>query len=406
MTRSATAPSSNNVLPPPIERYTLLGWVYRNLFNTWYNALLTFLAVGIIYAVGKPAVIWSIEQARWEIIVVNIRLLMVGQYPIGQIWRIWLCLHLLAAVSGLSWGVWIRGYRMWGALLLASILGLALSPSLNGSSARGHLIALAAIALTGFWLGRLGGKRLQRTVINLWILYFPLMILIVRGLTSAEGLVPVVPSNLWGGLLLTFLLTVVGILFSFPLGVLLALGRRSPLPIIRWSSIAYIELIRGVPLVTILFMAQIMLPLFLPAGMTVDRILRAMVGIILFTAAYQAENIRGGLQAISYGQYEAAHALGLNGVQSTMLIILPQALRNVIPVLVGQFIALYKDTSLVAIVGLLDLLGIAKSIVSQPQFIGLQREAYLFVTAIYWLLSYFMAYLSQRLEVALGVGER
>jgi general L-amino acid transport system permease protein len=198
----------------------------------------------------------------------------------------------------------------------------------------------------------------------------------------------------------------VGILFSLPLGILLALGRRSQLPIIRWVSIAYIELIRGVPLVTILFMAQIMLPLFLPSGVTVDRVLRAMIGIIMFTAAYQAENVRGGLQAIPFGQYEAAQALGLSGIQTTVLIILPQALRNVIPVLVGQFIALYKDTSLVAIVGLLDLLGIAKSVVSQPQFIGLQREAYLFVTLIYWAFSYLMAYLSQRLEVALGVGER
>lgn len=374
MTRRAIA-STENVLPPPIERYTLLGWVYKNLFNTWYNALLTFLAVGIIYAIGKPAITWSLEQARWDVVLVNMRLLMVGQYPVGQIWRIWLCLHLLAAVGGLSWGVWIRGYRLWGILFLAAVLGLAWSSSMDGSAARGHLIALDVIALAGFGLGRLGGKRLQRTVINLWIVYFPLVILIVRGMTSAEGAVPVVPSNLWGGLLLTFLLTVVGILFSFPLGVLLALGRRSPLPIIRWVSIGYIELIRGVPLVTILFMAQIMLPLFLPADMTVDRVLRAMVGIILFTAAYQAENIRGGLQAIPHGQYEAAHAMGLSGVQTTMLIILPQALRNVIPVLVGQFIALYKDTSLVAIVGLLDLLGIAKSIVSQPQFIGLQREA-------------------------------
>jgi general L-amino acid transport system permease protein len=190
------------------------------------------------------------------------------------------------------------------------------------------------------------------------------------------------------------------------MGILLALGRRSKLPIIRWTSIGYIELVRGVPLVTILFMAQIMLPLFLPTGMQIDRVVRAMVGIILFTAAYQAENIRGGLQAIPPGQFDAAKAVGLSGAQTMVLIILPQALRNVIPVLVGQFIALYKDTSLVAIVGLLDLLGIAKSIVSQPQFIGLQREAYLFVTLIYWFLSYFMAHLSQRLEVALGVGER
>ena len=405
MTRPAIA-SSNNVLPPPIERYTLLGWVYKNLFNTWYNALLTFLAAGLIYAISKPTITWAIEQARWEVVLVNMRLLMVGQYAVDQVWRIWLCLHLLVAIAGLSWGVWIKRYKILGVLFLAIPMGLAFLPSMSASPARGHLIALSVVALVGYGLGRVGGKRLQRTVINLWILYSPLLILIVRGLTPSEGWFPVVPTNLWGGLLLTFLLTVVGILFSFPLGILLALGRRSRLPIIRWVSIGYIELVRGMPLVTILFMAQIMLPLFLPAGMTVDRILRAMVVIILFTAAYQAENIRGGLQAIPHGQYEAAHALGLSGVQTTLFIILPQALRNVIPVLVGQFIALYKDTSLVAIVGLLDLLGIAKSIVSQPQYIGTQREAYLFVTLIYWLFSYLMAYLSQRLEVALGVGER
>jgi len=201
-------------------------------------------------------------------------------------------------------------------------------------------------------------------------------------------------------------LTVVGIVVSFPLGMLLAIGRRSRLPAIRWVSIAYIELIRGVPLVTILYMAHVMLPLFLPSGENIDKVVRAMVGIILFTAAYQAENIRGGLQAIPNGQFEAAHALGLNGFQTMLRIILPQALRNIIPVLVGQFISLYKDTSLVVIIGLLDLLGIAKSIVAQPKFIGDQREAYLFVTLIYWAFSYLMAHISQRLEVALGVGER
>lgn len=401
-----SASRSSQVLPPPIERYTVLGWIYRNLFNNWFNGLLTFAAAGLIYSVARPVLTWAVTTARWEVVIVNMRLLMVGQYPADQIWRIWLCVHLLATLVGLSWGIWIHGYRLWGGLFLLAPVALALLPRMSLSAARGHLFALTAIGLTTCVLGRLGGKRLQRTVFFLLLVYFPLVLLIVRGVSPGEGWFRVVPSNLWGGLLLTFLLTVVGILFSFPLGVLLALGRRSPLPIIRWVSIGYIELIRGVPLVTILFMAQIMLPLFLPAGMTVDRVLRAMVGIILFTAAYQAENIRGGLAAIPAGQYEAAHALGLSGLQTTTFIILPQALRNVIPVLVGQFIALYKDTSLVAIVGLLDLLGIAKSIVSQPQFIGLQREAYLFVTLIYWCFSYVMAYLSQRLEVALGVGER
>jgi general L-amino acid transport system permease protein len=401
----ALTSSPTVILPPPTERYTLLGWIYKNLFNPWYNSLLTLLAVAVIYAISKPVLVWTFNQARWDVVTVNMRLLMVGQYPLDQIWRVWLCLHLLAAIGGLSWGIWIRRYRTAGILILASLLGLGFHPGLSTSS-HGHLIALMVIAIIGFTLGRLGGKRIQRSVINLWLIYFPVVILIVRGLTPGSGWFQVVPTNLWGGLLLTFLLTVVGILFSFPLGILLALGRRSKLPIIRWVSVGYIELIRGVPLVTILFMAQIMLPLFLPTGMTIDRVLRAMVGIILFTAAYQAENIRGGLQAIPFGQYEAAHALGLNGLHTTTFIIMPQALRNVIPVLVGQFIALYKDTSLVAIVGLLDLLGISRSIVSQPQFIGLQRETYLFVTVIYWVFSYLMAHLSQRLEAALGVGER
>jgi general L-amino acid transport system permease protein len=387
-----------------VERYTVLGWIYRNLFSSWFNALLTFAAVALVYALGKGLITWAVTEANWEVVLVNMRLLMVGQYPVTEMWRVWLCLHLLAAVGGLSWGIWVRGYRLIGLLVLASLLGIAMA--VESASARAHLIAAPAIALAAFGLGRLAGRRIQRTVITLWIAYLPLALLIVNGLRRDADPLRIVSSNLWGGLLLTLLLTAVGILVSFPMGILLALGRRSKLPIIRWTSIGYIELVRGVPLVTILFMAQIMLPLFLPTGMQIDRVVRAMVGIILFTAAYQAENIRGGLQAIPPGQFDAAKAVGLSGAQTMVLIILPQALRNVIPVLVGQFIALYKDTSLVAIVGLLDLLGIAKSIVSQPQFIGLQREAYLFVTLIYWFLSYFMAHLSQRLEVALGVGER
>jgi general L-amino acid transport system permease protein len=403
MTQIQTS-APDNVLPPPVERYTVLGWMYRNLFSSWLNALLTFAAVALVYTLGKGLITWAVTEANWDVVLVNMRLLMVGQYPVTEMWRVWLCLHLLAAVGGLSWGIWVRGYRLVGLIVLASLLGVAMA--VENSSARAHLIAAPVIAVAAFGLGRLAGRRIQRTVITLWIAYLPLALLIVNGIQRAADPLRIVSSNLWGGLLLTLLLTAVGILVSFPMGILLALGRRSKLPIIRWTSIGYIELVRGVPLVTILFMAQIMLPLFLPTGMQIDRVVRAMVGIILFTAAYQAENIRGGLQAIPPGQFDAAKAVGLSGAQTMVLIILPQALRNVIPVLVGQFIALYKDTSLVAIVGLLDLLGIAKSIVSQPQFIGLQREAYLFVTLIYWFLSYFMAHLSQRLEVALGVGER
>ena len=393
------------ILPPPTERYSLLGWLHKNLFSSWLNTLLTFVVLGMIYGLFKPIVVWLFNTSDWEVINVNLRLLMVGQYPIAQLWRVWLCLHLLAAVVGLSWGVWIHRRGFLAVVLLLIPVSFVFHPLLSGD-ARLHLLALDGVALIAFTLGRLGGTSLQRTAISAWVLYLILVILIVRGVSKDAGPYAVVPTNLWGGLLLTFLLTVVGIVFSFPLGVLLALGRRSKLPAVRWLSIIYIEVIRGVPLVTILFMAQVMLPFFLPTGTPPDRILRAMVGITLFSAAYLAENVRGGLQAIPSGQFEAAHALGLNGFQTMAFIILPQALRLVIPVLVGQFISLYKDTSLVATVGLLDLLGIARSVLAQPMFVGMQREVFLFITLIYWVISYLISYISQRLEAALGVGER
>lgn len=398
-------PSAETTLPPPTERYTLLGWVYKNLLTPWYNALLTLLALWLIYAIFTPLLRWAFTAARWEVIAVNLRLLMVGQYPKEHLWRIWLSVHMLAFVVGLSWGSLARGRRRIGLFLLILPWLLALIPGFSIAT-RTHLLILPFVAFIAYWLARLGTSQVRKHLVTFWTSFFILFILLVRGLTPPDGWFPVVPTNVWGGLVLTFLLTVLGIVLSFPLGLLLALGRRSRLPAIRLVSVAYIELVRGVPLVTILFMAQIMLPLFLPGNMNIDRVVRAIVGIVLFTAAYQAENVRGGLQAIPHGQYEAAYALGLNGFQTNLFIILPQALRHVIPVLVGQFIALYKDTSLVAIVGLLDLLGIAKSILAQPAYVGTQREVYLFISAIYWLFSYVMAYLSQRLEKTLGVGER
>lgn len=397
--------SSAQSLPPPTERYTLLGWLRRNLFSTWYNTLLTLAGLALIYAILKPFLTWLLTEADWEVIQVNLRLLMVGQYPSDETWRVWMCLYLLAAILGLSWGVWVRRRWMVGLVLLLVPFMLALYPTL-GPNIRWQLLGLDAIGLVTFTLGRWAGTRLSRLLVLLWVLYFPLVILLVRGFATPQELIPLVPTNLWGGLLLTFLLTIVGISFSFPLGVLLALGRRSSLPAIRWVSITYIEVVRGVPLVTILFMASTMVPLFFPLGNRPDPVLRAMIGITLFSAAYLAEIVRGGLQAIPKGQYEAAHALGLSGFQTMSFIILPQALRLVIPVLMGLFIALFKDTSLVAIIGLLELLGIARSVLAQPQFVGFQREVYLFIGLIYWIFCYIMSYISQRMESALGVGER
>jgi general L-amino acid transport system permease protein len=200
-------------------------------------------------------------------------------------------------------------------------------------------------------------------------------------------------------------LAAVGIFASFPLGVLLALGRRSRLPVVSWFSTLYIEVIRGMPLVTILFMSQIILPIFLP-DFRIDKILRAMIGLTFFSTAYMAENVRGGLQGVPQGQYDAARALGLSYSRVMLLIILPQALRSVIPAIVGQFISLFKDTSLVAIIGLLDLLGIARSIIANPAWLGLQAEVYIFAAGIYFIFTYSMSNISRKIELALGIGKR
>jgi general L-amino acid transport system permease protein len=213
----------------------------------------------------------------------------------------------------------------------------------------------------------------------------------------------------WGGLLLTVFLAVGGIVLSFPLGVLLALGRRSTLPGVRLVCVAYIELVRGVPLITVLFMGAFMLGFFLPPGTSTPSLeTRALVALVVFTTAYVAEIVRGGLQSVPREQVEAAMALGLSPLKTTRLIVLPQALRAVIPAMVGQFISLFKDTSLVAIIGLTELLGVAQDITKQPDFIaqGLMVETLVFASLVYWVGSYSMSRESQRLEARLGVGQR
>jgi general L-amino acid transport system permease protein len=244
----------------------------------------------------------------------------------------------------------------------------------------------------------------RRPLVIAWIASIPVMFFLIGGIGVAP--LPTVGSNVWGGLLLTVLLAAVGIVLSFPLGVLLALGRRSALPGIRLVSTAYIELIRGVPLVTILFMADIMLPFFLPGEIRIDRVTRAMGGITLFSAAYVAENVRGGLQAIPSGQVEAAQALGLRGWHTNRYIVLPQALRSVIPANVGLFISLLKDTTLVAIIGLAELLGIGQSVLAQPASLGAHLEVFAFIGVIFFVICYAMSQASYRLEAALGVGQR
>ncbi len=399
-----TSTNSTTIVRPPAPPGPV-RWLKKNLFSTWHNALLTILAIVFLYFVLKGALSWVLFTANWAPVINSPKLFAVGQYPPAQLWRVVTILFMVSFLFGLSWRVWGGTVRTF-ALTLAVAFGiLALLPISMNLKLRLGFLANPTLTFIGYQVGRTPiGK--SRWVALGWILSFVLTILLLSGIEGTNWL-PKVETGLWGGLLLTFLLALVGIVTSFPIGVLLALGRRSKLPVLKAFCILFIEIVRGVPLVTILFMASIILPLFLPEGMRIDRVLRAMIGMTLFAAAYMAENIRGGLQAIPLGQVEAAKAVGLNNIQTMGLIVLPQALRLVIPAIVGQFIALFMDTTLAVMVGLLELLAIGRAVLEiNVEWKLLNMEVYLFIAVIFWVFNYAMSYASRRLEVALGVGER
>jgi general L-amino acid transport system permease protein len=393
-----------DVVRPPVLTIGPLAWLRKNLFSTWYNVALTFLAAWLLYLFLKPAIEWATTEARWGVIEANLTLFMIGQYPRDQIGRVWLCIFIFAALMGLSWGVWKNAARGFALIGLGAGAAFILISLYFGWDVWDEWLIAISILLVFSVIGRYL-PRGAAIATAAWLLYFPLIFLLIAG-TPYVATLPPVQSNLWGGLLLTLLLTIVGNLGALPLGILLAQGRRSKLPVIRYFSIGYIELVRGVPLITILYTSAVLLPYFLPIDLRPDQVVRAMIGLIVFEAAYQAENVRGGLQAIDRGQYEAAHALGLSGAQTSVLIILPQALRAVIPALFNSFISLFKDTSLVSIIGLFEILRIARSILAQSDWLGTHREVFLFAFVIYWAFNLAFAYGSRRMEEALGVGKR
>lgn len=397
MTEQALAPPSTSIGPR--------AWLRKNLFSSLLSSALTGLIAGLLLVLAITIGEWALTVARWDVVTRNLRLFLVGQYPADQTWRIWLALLLLSCLTGISAGVF---GRTTGALAVALSALQAMLAALMLVSPVGPMVVIGFAANAALvWVGLVVGVRMRiprRLLVIAWIASIPITVLLLNGIAGTP--LPSVSSNLWGGLLLTIVLAAVGIILSFPLGVLLALGRRSSLPAIRILSTAYIELIRGVPLVTILFMADTMLPFFLPGEVRIDRITRAMGGITLFSAAYVAENVRGGLQAIPSGQIEAAQALGLSAARTTIHIVLPQALRSVIPANVGLFISLLKDTTLVAIIGLSELLGIGRAILAQPESLGAHLEVFAFTAAVFFVLCYAMSQASYRLERALGVGSR
>jgi len=393
---------TTETLAPPRTTAGPIAWLRQNLFSGVVSSLLTLVVLALVVWVVLVVGGWAVSDARWDVITANLRLFLIGQYPVDEAWRLWLNLAVISVLSGLSAAVFGQTTR---SLAIAVSALQALIGVLTLVSPLGPLVTLALAAnAVGVWVFYAIGLKLRvpsRPLVIAWIATIPLSYMLIYGV----GLPQVGPGE-WGGLLLTVLLALVGIILSFPLGVLLALGRRSSLPAARILSTGYIELIRGVPLITLLFMADLMLPLLLPGELRIDRVVRAMGGITLFSAAYVAENVRGGLQAIPTGQVEAASALGLNPIQTNLYIVLPQALRSVIPANVGLFISLLKDTTLVTIIGLFELLGIGRAILAQPESLGAHLEVYTFVAAVFFVLCYAMSQASYRLERALGVGTR
>ncbi|MDP6771103.1 MAG: amino acid ABC transporter permease, partial [Anaerolineales bacterium] len=334
----------SDMLPPPIERYTVLGWIVKNLFSSWYNGILTFVAIGIIVTIGRPAIIWAFSQARWVVIPFNMANLMVGVYPRTEIWRVWCVVYLIAGLVGLTWRIQFTGHNR-GVIVFVAFVMMGLFPidlafmGMDGETIRTTnlprgMTGVGIGGLLGMLVGQVGRERVKRISTYGWLWFYPIAIFLIRGISSGHDILPLVKTSQWGGLMLNTIVSSTALVLGLPIGIVFALGRRSKLPVFRTVSIVFIEFIRGVPLITILFTAQVMIPLFLPEELRIDNLIRAMIGVTLFAAAYIAEIVRGGLQAIPRGQYEASDALAMTKADGLRHIILPQALRTTIPMMV------------------------------------------------------------------------
>jgi general L-amino acid transport system permease protein len=337
-----------------------LVWLKRNLFGSLFNTLLSLVVLAAAIVVLPPFIQWAVTHATlsgdsraactgdgacWTFIRMRLPLFFYGRYPSNEYWRVDLAFVLLAAFCVPVLRERTR-HRMLFALLLFTVFP-----------------AMAAWLLSGGFLG-----------------------------------LDYVDTNLWGGLMLDVIISFVTVAGSLPLGILLALGRRSSLPVVRVLSVCYIELWRGVPLLTVLFMSAVLLPLFLPQGVSIDRLLRAMVALILFNAAYMAEVVRGGLQGVDAGQEEAADSLGLRWWQTQALIVLPQALRIVLPGIINTVVDLFKDTTLVTIIGLYDLLGAVEQALKDPAWLGFAKEGYVFSATLFFVCCYAMSAYGRSME--------
>ena len=413
-------------LAPPALETGAMGWARKNLFSSWGNGITTVVLIAAIAWLLSWFLDWALFTATftapngqacrghgacWALIHEKYRYIFFGSFPYEQHWR-----PLIAVITMLAMLISSADRRMWNTRLIwiwtiGSFITFLLMFGVISFPISLFLAVAAIVGGIGMSVRNLLAGPLER---NAWRTLTAIgiigLILRIVGVLPAWALTiapfDYVETGLWGGLPVTIILATYGLVFAFPYGVLLALGRRSKLPMIKGLCVGFIELIRGVPLISLLIMASVMLPLFLPQGTTIDKFLRALVAVILFAGAYIAEIVRGGLQSLPKGQFEAADAMALSYPQKTLLIILPQALRVVIPPLINTFIGFFKDTSLVLIIGIFDFLNTANQALVDPNWAGFPAEVYLFAAFVYFCFCFSMSRYSKYLEVELNKGTR
>jgi len=364
---------------PPISQIGAILWLRTNLFSSWINSVLTVTSLYFLYLLIPPLLDWMFFNASFSFGTINFfgfdikfSEAMATNTNCGREGACWP--YIYEKLYMYTYGFYPRT-ETWRPNI---VFGLTAS-------------LFVIIPLVKNY------KYKNRVILSM-IVFYPIVSYVL--ISGGFGLLPIVETHQWGGLLLTLVIASVGIIVSFPIGVVLALGRQSKLRVIKLFSTLFIEFVRAVPLITILFMASFVLPLFLePGNNSIDKLLRALVGIALFQAAYFAEVVRGGLQAIPRGQYEAADAIGLSYFQKNALIVLPQALKISIPNIVGSSISLFKDTTLVLIIGLLDMLAMVGLTTADPYWLGRETEGYVFVTIVMWVMLYSMSRYSRKLEL-------
>lgn len=438
-------------MPAPAGTKGIVHWMRSNLFSSPLNTLATLVALFLLYEIIPPFIDFTLISAVWEgngrevcatlkqggvrpdgwfgacwpYVGANLKLFIYGRYPVEEVWRVNL-VYIMFAIGAAGLLIPSLPYKFPNIVFMLGIFPVAAFVLLTGGHVAldGFLIAdffmqpsfaafwIDFLVLTGIFSGiayvlAKGTESDPMPKIRAVLVAMVILAAVMLVVSAPFGLSHV-ETDIWGGLLVTLVIAVTGIVASLPIGILLALGRRSQMPIVKLVSVIFIEFWRGVPLITVLFMSSVMLPLFLPEGTDFDKLLRALIGVALFQSAYMAEVIRGGIQALPKGQYEGAMALGLSYWQMMQKIILPQALKLVIPGIVNTFIGLFKDTTLVLIIGLFDFLGQIQSSYSDPTWATAVQAmtGYIFAALIYWIFCFSMARYSIFMERRLDTGHR